>query len=786
MAHRKLQQEVDKIFKKINEGLEIFDTYYERRENCTNNPSQKEKLESDLKREVKKLQRLREQIKSWQSSPDIKDKDSLLDYRRSVEIAMEKYKAVEKASKEKAYSNNSLKKSDNLDPEELERREVSDYLSQQIDELERQHEILQTEVDKLLLLQKKKKTATTPNAEKKEALKAFQNRYRWHQQQMELALRLLANEELDPQDVIDIKDDINYFVESNQDPDFLEDESIYDNLNLQSNEAIAHEVAQSFAAQRADERDTEEDSFSKDAGGISKKDQRKLEREARKAAREAAKEPSTSTQSGEESEQSSSVRNGNDNVVTIERVPSNAKSNSTSPSPSLDNFNSPELSPANITAPSTAKSSGTPKLPYLKTTPLAATKPNTPASDGQRHQHIQIHNGVTTTTTLKPATIPIRPAGELKWAAAASQAMEKTKKPSLPSLSPVPTTPTQATSKLGQTLKPNSSTPVLSNNIFNQPVKKTGMVSSLINTSDTAINQLSEPSDDVVVDNSDLKQLDNQNQSTLSKNGYFIYDDYVSDVSDDEISVDKQFKLPSTQTLIERENKINEIKTKYAQHYELITLPNGIQQYILGRILHDNNLNVLNGKLGGYRKSLDTISIPRLDSVPIGVNPPTPLDAFKSTHQWDMVRTSLSGSLSSEGSVLLMDSILEKFRNLDSFTLFYNFYFSVTSMERDIAAKILVERNWIQLSNGVMWFLRQGNIKFANENSEVADYKIFKADDWTVVEKLNFKLDYDSIMDPVPKTVLNESVNSENNNDADSLSHGKQLLQQLNRGKIAT
>ena len=62
MAHRKLQQEIDRVFKKINEGLEIFDMYYERHENCINNPSQKDKLESDLKREVKKLQRLREQI----------------------------------------------------------------------------------------------------------------------------------------------------------------------------------------------------------------------------------------------------------------------------------------------------------------------------------------------------------------------------------------------------------------------------------------------------------------------------------------------------------------------------------------------------------------------------------------------------------------------------------------------------------------------------------------------------------------------------------------------------
>lgn len=73
---------------------------------------------------------------------------------------------------------------------------------------------------------------------------------------MELALRLLANEELDPQDVKNVQDDINYFVESNQDPDFVEDETIYDGLNLQSNEAIAHEVAQYFASQNAEDNNT--------------------------------------------------------------------------------------------------------------------------------------------------------------------------------------------------------------------------------------------------------------------------------------------------------------------------------------------------------------------------------------------------------------------------------------------------------------------------------------------------------------------------------------------------
>lgn len=52
--------------------------------NATNS-NQKEKYEADLKKEIKKLQRLRDQIKSWIASAEIKDKNSLLENRRLIE-----------------------------------------------------------------------------------------------------------------------------------------------------------------------------------------------------------------------------------------------------------------------------------------------------------------------------------------------------------------------------------------------------------------------------------------------------------------------------------------------------------------------------------------------------------------------------------------------------------------------------------------------------------------------------------------------------------------------------
>ena len=84
MAARKLQQEMEKTFKKVSEGIEAFNSIYEKLQQ-SNNASQKEKLEDLLKREIKKLQRLRDQIKTWATGNEIKDKKPLIDNRKAIE-----------------------------------------------------------------------------------------------------------------------------------------------------------------------------------------------------------------------------------------------------------------------------------------------------------------------------------------------------------------------------------------------------------------------------------------------------------------------------------------------------------------------------------------------------------------------------------------------------------------------------------------------------------------------------------------------------------------------------
>ena len=65
----------------------------------------------ELKKEIKKLQRLRETIRGWISGNEIKDKELLVEKRQQIESRMERFKKCEQKTKMKAYSKEALSKS---------------------------------------------------------------------------------------------------------------------------------------------------------------------------------------------------------------------------------------------------------------------------------------------------------------------------------------------------------------------------------------------------------------------------------------------------------------------------------------------------------------------------------------------------------------------------------------------------------------------------------------------------------------------------------------------------
>jgi CCR4-NOT transcription complex subunit 3 len=80
-----ISAEIDRCLKKVAEGVEKFEETWQKVHNASN-ANQKEKYEEDLKKEIKKLQRLRDQIKTWIASAEIKDKSVLMDKRKLIEM----------------------------------------------------------------------------------------------------------------------------------------------------------------------------------------------------------------------------------------------------------------------------------------------------------------------------------------------------------------------------------------------------------------------------------------------------------------------------------------------------------------------------------------------------------------------------------------------------------------------------------------------------------------------------------------------------------------------------
>ncbi|XP_043357114.1 CCR4-NOT transcription complex subunit 3 isoform X8 [Dermochelys coriacea] len=228
---RKLQGEIDRCLKKVSEGVEQFEDIWQKLHNAAN-ANQKEKYEADLKKEIKKLQRLRDQIKTWVASNEIKDKRQLIDNRKLIETQMERFKVVERETKTKAYSKEGLGLAQKVDPAQKEKEEVGQWLTNTIDTLNMQVDQFESEVESLSV-QTRKKKGDKDKQDRIEGLKRHIEKHRYHIRMLETILRMLDNDSIQVDSIRKIKDDVEYYVDSSQDPDFEENEFLYDDLDLE-------------------------------------------------------------------------------------------------------------------------------------------------------------------------------------------------------------------------------------------------------------------------------------------------------------------------------------------------------------------------------------------------------------------------------------------------------------------------------------------------------------------------------------------------------------------------
>lgn len=239
-ASRKLQGEIDRVLKKVQEGVDVFDSIWNKVYD-TENANQKEKFEADLKKEIKKLQRYRDQIKTWIQSSEIKDKkvsasyeQALMDARKLIEKEMERFKICEKETKTKAFSKEGLGQQPKTDPKEKAKSETRDWLNNVVSELDNQVDGFEAEVEGLSVKKGKTRPPRLTHLETSIA------RHKAHIMKLELILRLLDNDELSPEQVNDVKDFLDDYVERNQEDfdEFSDVDELYSSLPLDKVEAL--------------------------------------------------------------------------------------------------------------------------------------------------------------------------------------------------------------------------------------------------------------------------------------------------------------------------------------------------------------------------------------------------------------------------------------------------------------------------------------------------------------------------------------------------------------------
>ncbi|VEU40271.1 unnamed protein product [Pseudo-nitzschia multistriata] len=226
---RKLQTEIDRVMKKVDEGVELFDEIWEKVYSAEQQ-NQKEKYEMDLKKEIKKLQRLRDQIKSWIGSSDVKDKEPLLDARRLIETKMEAFKYCEKETKTKTYSKEGLAKAEKLTPEEEAKKSTCEWINDIIEKLNQMVEDRDLEVERLAA-GKGKKT----NKNLIDDCNHFLQMHRFHLTKLEGIIRLVNNDVLSVEVVDPIKEDLDYYIDSYEDDDYqqaYDEDFFYEALGL--------------------------------------------------------------------------------------------------------------------------------------------------------------------------------------------------------------------------------------------------------------------------------------------------------------------------------------------------------------------------------------------------------------------------------------------------------------------------------------------------------------------------------------------------------------------------
>lgn len=185
---------------------------------------------TDLKKEIKKLQRYREDIMKWSSNPEVRDKVVLGESRRRIEVEMEKFKAFERESKTKPFSMMGLAMGGRMDAQEQKKQEKREAIEEIVERLTQESDSIRAEWESLSAKKKKSKSETF----RVDELKKYSEWHAFHMQSLEQVLRRLDNDMIDPDDLDILIETLQLYIEQYEEPEYYNDMDMYLQYNLDS------------------------------------------------------------------------------------------------------------------------------------------------------------------------------------------------------------------------------------------------------------------------------------------------------------------------------------------------------------------------------------------------------------------------------------------------------------------------------------------------------------------------------------------------------------------------
>jgi CCR4-NOT transcription complex subunit 3 len=217
---RQIQQEVDKKLSLVEEGCSTFNQLLRKIQTAATQ-TQKERFESDLKKELKKLQRIRDSLRSLESQ-DSRNKSRIVEAKRKIEELMELHKQAERESKIRTYSKDGLLTPPKVDQLEEEKQEMREMIRATQNSFQDKINVKETELDR-----------TRNNRLKQEEINKHLRALNYHFEKLEYALRSIENDSASFDLIWMVREKLEEYLKNDEDSSLeAEIEQVYKEMNL--------------------------------------------------------------------------------------------------------------------------------------------------------------------------------------------------------------------------------------------------------------------------------------------------------------------------------------------------------------------------------------------------------------------------------------------------------------------------------------------------------------------------------------------------------------------------